>query len=390
MNIIKQNLVLSDSVHDLGDLDSVNVSLGKVGLEDSTFPVRKDIRSHSFPIVGKTINEFPPNSRQGQVCADVEKAKNLTKVAPHIQENGAGAKQQPTIAYMRAELVDYSWFLKKEGYRESTIISRTRRLRRLIKLGANLHDIESVKEVISKQATWSLGFKEAVVDAYSSFLRMRGIAWNPPRYVRTRRLPFIPVEAEIDQLIAGCGKKTAAFLQTLKETAMRPGEAVQLRWTDLDSVSHSLRLNEPEKGSNPRVWRIPTKLVKMLNNMPKTSTRIFGDSSLRTKRCNYEDQRRRIAGKLQNPRLLQIKFQTFRHWKATMEYHRTKDILYVMKFLGHRNIKNTLVYTQLLPEEDDEYVVKVARTLKDAKTLLECGFEYVTDMNNHKLFRKRK
>lgn len=171
---------------------------------------------------------------------------------------------------------------------------------------------------------------------------------------------------------------------------MRPGEATQLQWTDLDSVSHSLRLNSPEKGSNPRIWRISTKLIKMLKNLPRTSTRIFGDSSLRTKRCNFSDQRRRMAHKLQNPRLLQIKFQTFRHWKATMEYHKTKDILHVMKFLGHRNIKNTLVYTQLLPQRDDDFVVKVARTLEDAKLLLECGFEYVTDYANYKLFRKRK
>jgi integrase len=52
-----------------------------------------------------------------------------------------------------------------------------------------------------------------------------------------------------------------------------------------------------------------------------------------------------LATKLQNPRLLRITFHTFRHWKATMEYNRTKDILYVMKLLGHRCIKNTLVYT---------------------------------------------
>ena len=68
----------------------------------------------------------------------------------------------------------------------------------------------------------------------------------------------------------------------------------------------------------------------------------------------------------------------------------TKDILHVMKVLGHANIRNTLVYTQLMPEEDDEYVVKVARTVDDAKTLLKCGFDYVTDVDRAKLLRKRK
>ncbi|MEM2081720.1 MAG: tyrosine-type recombinase/integrase, partial [Candidatus Bathyarchaeia archaeon] len=83
----------------------------------------------------------------------------------------------------------------------------------------------------------------------------------------------------------------------------------------------------------------------------------------------------------------QITFHTFRHWKATMEYHKTKDILHVMRLLGHKNIKNTLVYTQLVTFEDDEYVCKVAATVKEAKELIEAGYQYVCDMDNLKLFR---
>jgi hypothetical protein len=38
-----------------------------------------------------------------------------------------------------------------------------------------------------------------------------------------------------------------------------------------------------------------------------------------------------------------------------MEYAKTKDILDVMQLLGHRNIKNTLVYTQLSKFESNKY-----------------------------------
>jgi hypothetical protein len=38
-----------------------------------------------------------------------------------------------------------------------------------------------------------------------------------------------------------------------------------------------------------------------------------------------------------------------------MEYHRTKNILYVMKLLGHKNIANTLICKQLVEFEGDEY-----------------------------------
>ena len=83
-------------------------------------------------------------------------------------------------------------------------------------------------------------------------------------------------------------------------------------------------------------------------------------------------------------------FHTFRHWKATMEYHKTKDILHVMKLLGHKNISNTLVYTQLVDFGEEEYVTKVAWTLKEACKLIEAGFEYVCEMEGAKIFRKRK
>jgi integrase len=85
--------------------------------------------------------------------------------------------------------------------------------------------------------------------------------------------------------------------------------------------------------------------------------------SLRTVRRLFQQQRARLAKKLQNPRLLQIHFHTFRHWKATMLYHQTKGILYAMNFLGHRNIKNTLLYVQLegaLFKGNDEYICKAA------------------------------
>ena len=73
-----------------------------------------------------------------------------------------------------------------------------------------------------------------------------------------------------------------------------------------------------------------------------------------------------------------------------MEYHKTKDILYVMKLLSHKNINNTLVYTQLVDFSEKEYVTKVAWTLEEACKLIEAGFEYVCEMEGAKIFRKRK
>jgi len=61
-----------------------------------------------------------------------------------------------------------------------------------------------------------------------------------------------------------------------------------------------------------------------------------------------------------------------------------------MKLLGHKNIKNTLIYTQLVTFENDDYICKAATTVREATELIESGFEYVCDLEKVKLFRKRK
>jgi len=59
--------------------------------------------------------------------------------------------------------------------------------------------------------------------------------------------------------------------------------------------------------------------------------------------------------------------------------------------LGHKNIKNTLLYTQLIAEENnDEYICKTAKTIDQASQLIENGFEYICEIDGIKLFRKRK
>jgi len=107
--------------------------------------------------------------------------------------------------------------------------------------------------------------------------------------------------------------------------------------------------------------------------------------------CNFWRLRKRVAKTLENPRISQISLHTFRHFKATMEYARTKDILYVMQLLGHRNIQNTLIYTQLVNFKSAEYHSATAKTAGEAKQLVESGFEFVcTTPENVMLFRKRR
>jgi len=105
---------------------------------------------------------------------------------------------------------------------------------------------------------------------------MQGKTWTPPIYKRTRKSPFIPTEAEIDQLIAGSSQRRSTYLQFLKETGMRCGETCELlKWTDIDFEQRSVRIT-PEKRSNSRILPLSLKLINMLNSLPKTTLTVFG------------------------------------------------------------------------------------------------------------------
>jgi integrase len=327
---------------------------------------------------------------QRQICA--LKVKNLAKAIETktiaVKENHLNTPQE-----VKSQIFELLRHMEKQGYSISTIRLNRIALKVLCERGANLTDPETVKEVIAKQS-WSESRKRNVINAYTLYLKIQGLTWEPPRNRVTRKFPFIPTEQEIDSLISGSGKKVSTFLQLLKETAMRCGEAKRLEWTELDFEKNIVTLNEPEKGSNPRLWKVSQKLISMLNNLPRESTYVFGVGSTVSIKTTFQKTRKRIADKLQNPRLARISFHTLRHWKATMLYHKTHDPYYVKDFLGHKDLRSTDIYInierRMFEPSSDDFTVRLTDKPEEAKQLLEVGFEWVGVKDNLIFLRKRK
>ena len=324
-----------------------------------------------------------------QIC-DSEMSKNLVTVAETKTVTGDDRD-------LKGKLEVYHAKMEMQRYKASTIRLSYSTLTVLMKRGADLTNPESVKEVIAKQ-TWSGNRVRNVCNVYTAFLKYLSLVWEPPNYTITRKIPFIPTEQEIDDLIAGSPNPLAAFLQLLKETAMRRGEAIKTPWKDVDLERKVIMCNYPEKGSNPRIFsELSGKLLNMLSNLPRENEMLFGTATegmLKNQLCRT---RRRLAYKLGNPRLNEIHFHTMRHWKATMMYHYKPDIGIVAEFLGHKDWENTRLYIQLeknlfknLP--NDQFITRVAHNVEESCKLVEVGFEFVTGEYNDggKVFRKRK
>jgi len=321
-----------------------------------------------------------------QICAtETEGAKNLAAVESRTEEGLRGATTVDK-AQMKGVIVQYAYWLENQGYKGSAYL---RLIRLLSKRGANLLDPESVKATIAKEH-WKDGTKMLATHAYDIMVKMLKMQWTPPKYRQEARLPFIPEERELDTLIASCkSRRMATYLQTLKETFADPSEALRLRWIDVDFSGNTITINNPVKGHTPRQLKVSTRLITMLNALPKDSERIFS-TTYRTIATCFFHMKRRAAEKLKNPRLRSISLTTFRHWGATMTYHYSKNILLVQKLLGHKRIENTMKYTQLIQFKEDEFDVATAMTIEEAKELLAAGFDYIAERNNIMLFRKPK
>lgn len=272
--------------------------------------------------------------------------------------------------------------------RAVTVDSYLKRLKLLSKFG-DLQNPELIKNIICKYPCRE-SFKELLTNAYSYYVQYHKLSWVKPYFTRQESPIFLPYESELNQLISKAYFRLSVFLECLKETGADSGEAWKLRWIDIDSINNVLSIT-PTKNHCTRKLKVSSHLISRLNQLPHKSDFIFGGKDIEDMRKCYMEMKNKLAVKLDNPRLKQIAFRSFRHWKATNEYHKTKDILHIKWMRGHRRLENTLVYTHLVNfDESEGYVCKVAHNLLECTQLIESGFDYITEMDGVKLFKKRK
>lgn len=351
--------------------------------ERQRFVCRDCCHRFTFPASLNVQDTIHQTANKNNPCKDLE-------LLAALDQNGTSAGTDSQI--IKGQILKYMFQMQKDGLQKTTIQNNHQKIKRLSKI-ANISDPESVKEALYN-IELKPNSKANYTNVYSSFLKYLGKTWNPPKYQYQQPIPFIPLESEIDALIAGCGKHTSTILQTLKETGIRIGECLRLKWIDLNSENNTITLNDCEKHGIPRMFKVTPKLIGMLQSIPKKADQVFGTAQVCHKIGTFKAQRLGLAKKLENPRLAKITFHTLRHWKGTMEYHRTHDPDHVKRLLGHRSLKSTEIYINMeqaiFSEFDQKYHSAVASTIQEAQQLVEQGFDYVTTFDGKQLFRKRQ
>jgi integrase len=109
--------------------------------------------------------------------------------------------------------------MQKQGYRHATTKCCIQALKSIARKTDPLQP-ETAKGYLAT-APISESRKAKLTEDLARFYAYKHIPFDKPNYKRIEKLPFIPLESEVDQLIATCGRKVGAVLQLVKETGIR-------------------------------------------------------------------------------------------------------------------------------------------------------------------------
>jgi len=311
-----------------------------------------------------------------QICSEPEiPAFDQTRRRPHAQTS-------------RNQIINTLLKCKNSGLAESTLKSIASSFRQISK-NADLNNPEEVKGFIANLKL-SNNTKQKHSNNYNYYAKINGIKWEKPYYRSERKIPLIPTTENIDKIISASSRKYATIFTILKETGLEGMELATMPRTQIDTDRGIINA-EGCKGHNSRSFKLKPSTATLLRtyltihkgNYPFPRSKIMGQM--------WREFRDRLAEKLNDPQLKAIPLRNLRHYYATRLYAKTKDILLVKQRLGHKKLETTMFYTQLIHyNEEEEYTCKTAKTIQDATQLIENGFEYITEIDGLKLFRKRK
>jgi integrase len=217
-----------------------------------------------------------------------------------------------------------------------------------------------VRRKTVKPATVNRGL--AVLKNMLNFAAHRGyLNVNPlrgykklPEEGRALQILTVTQERALIEAIAQRSEIVAAFCALLGEPGLRKGEALNLKWEDLDWSKRRLTVTRSKSG-DPRYVPLSSYAQEWLQRLQQhpESPFVFAmpdGSVLSDPRYSFDTVKKELG-------LGFVKgFHDLRHYRATQWLARGVDVKTVSRLLGHRRIETTMRYLHLIPDHADRAV----------------------------------
>lgn len=239
----------------------------------------------------------------------------------------------------------------------------------ILALKGDLDDVATMERLIPSQKA----ILQQAIPAYRHYCKFHRLRQPEIRVHidRRRPLPKIPPENTlIASLAVPRRHKWQAYFRLLYETGARPSEPFVLTPRIVEPLLEKelVRLGT-NKGSGETTERelpisplLASQLKKLVEEQPDPDGPIFRQTMNPHKPLNYhraekvmEDIRRQL--KNAGYQTLGLRLHIYRHAFGTRLYQATKDLALVARSLGHRDIKTTMIYIHLRPDQPRRYDV---------------------------------
>lgn len=251
--------------------------------------------------------------------------------------------------------------LRIRNYSQKTIKSYVSCLRTFIRFLRPLHpreardvDIRRFALSLIESGKYASSTVNQIINAlrflYVELYNRPMVLGELPRPKRERKLPVVLSEQDVLAIFEATENlKHKALLMLVYSAGLRVGEAVNLRWEDLDEERNTIHIRSG-KGKKDRytiLSDVVTRVLKRYAEWYHPRDWIFEGQdrrrqlSIRSAEYIFKDAVRRAGIRKR------VSIHSLRHAFATHMLEHGTDLRYIQHLLGHRSIKTTEIYSHV-------------------------------------------
>lgn len=255
--------------------------------------------------------------------------------------------------------------------------------------------IADMKRVKPPHTPLSNASKLRYVNVYEYFLATHNLQWKRPKYKTVEIVPIIPTTESVNKIIASATERNATIFTILAETGLSPEELHRIPRKQIDTDQAIISVTGV-KGHASGQYKLKTKTAEMLRAYLAKHPEDYPFPTSKAISQAWRQHRNRTATKLSEPNLKNIQLRNLRNYSGAQKYLKTRDAIITMRHLRHKKLDTTMHYIRSIQlDSDPEYITKCVQlgtdtTKKEITELLDAGFQYVTDADGYKYFRKLK
>jgi hypothetical protein len=236
--------------------------------------------------------------------------------------------------------------------------------------------------------------KNKYASAYNHYCLANGINWKKPYYKIVEKTPLIPTSQDVQAIIDNSSEDYVTVFTIEAEIGCCPEELYQVTQKSINKETGEMSITGV-KGHASKNYRLkpPTKDLLLRYLAKHTAEQPFPKAHAQSQM--WYQFRAKAAAKLNKPQLLNIALRNLRNYSGERFYKNlpTRDPILLMQHFRHKKLERTMHYIRAIVldyEEDEQFISRISTTIQEDAKLIENGFQYVTERDGKKLFRKRK